>query len=78
MNTAFLDALNLAWKIHAVEGGFADVPPGFFDAPPGPALDVGPAAAAGHPGATHDAASRVLTLSLTDDGRERELRFRRD
>ncbi|KAK1829257.1 putative monooxygenase [Podospora conica] len=23
MNTAFLDALNLAWKIHAVEGGFA-------------------------------------------------------
>ncbi|EAA34409.1 hypothetical protein GE21DRAFT_3088 [Neurospora crassa] len=24
MNTAFLDALNLAWKIHAVEGGFAD------------------------------------------------------
>lgn len=24
MNTAFLDALNLAWKIHAVEAGFAD------------------------------------------------------
>jgi hypothetical protein len=24
MNTAFLDALNLAWKIHAVEGGLAD------------------------------------------------------
>ncbi|KAL1865257.1 hypothetical protein VTK73DRAFT_5418 [Phialemonium thermophilum] len=24
MNTAFLDALNLAWKIHLVEGGFAD------------------------------------------------------
>lgn len=24
MNTAFLDAVNLAWKIHAVEGGFAD------------------------------------------------------
>lgn len=24
MNTAFLDALNLAWKIHHVEGGFAD------------------------------------------------------
>lgn len=24
MNTAFLDAQNLAWKIHAVEGGFAD------------------------------------------------------
>ncbi|KAJ4307217.1 hypothetical protein N0V88_000596 [Collariella sp. IMI 366227] len=24
MNTAFLDALNLAWKIHAVEGGFAN------------------------------------------------------
>ncbi|KND92763.1 Phenol 2-monooxygenase [Tolypocladium ophioglossoides CBS 100239] len=24
MNTAFLDALNLAWKIHAVESGFAD------------------------------------------------------
>lgn len=24
MNTAFLDALNLAWKLHAVEGGFAD------------------------------------------------------
>jgi Phenol hydroxylase, C-terminal dimerisation domain/FAD binding domain len=24
MNTAFLDALNLAWKIHVVEGGFAD------------------------------------------------------
>jgi hypothetical protein len=24
MNTAFLDAHNLAWKIHAVEGGFAD------------------------------------------------------
>ncbi|KAK2612853.1 hypothetical protein QQS21_001133 [Conoideocrella luteorostrata] len=23
MNTAFLDALNLAWKIHVVEGGFA-------------------------------------------------------
>ncbi|KOS19535.1 Phenol 2-monooxygenase [Escovopsis weberi] len=24
MNTAFVDALNLAWKIHAVEGGFAN------------------------------------------------------
>jgi 2-polyprenyl-6-methoxyphenol hydroxylase-like FAD-dependent oxidoreductase len=24
MNTAFLDALNLAWKIHHVEAGFAD------------------------------------------------------
>ena len=24
MNTAFLDAINLAWKIHHVEGGFAD------------------------------------------------------
>ncbi|KAI0884837.1 FAD binding domain-containing protein [Annulohypoxylon maeteangense] len=24
MNTAFLDALNLAWKLHAVEAGFAD------------------------------------------------------
>ncbi len=24
MNTAFLDAQNLAWKIHAVEAGFAD------------------------------------------------------
>ena len=24
MNTAFLDAQNLAWKIHAVESGFAD------------------------------------------------------
>src|SRR5437868_5121196 len=24
MNTAFLDALNLAWKIHAVEAGFAN------------------------------------------------------
>ncbi|KAM4066956.1 FAD binding domain-containing protein [Hirsutella rhossiliensis] len=24
MNTAFSDAINLAWKIHAVEGGFAD------------------------------------------------------
>ncbi|KAH8897808.1 hypothetical protein GQ53DRAFT_451322 [Thozetella sp. PMI_491] len=24
MNTAFLDALNLAWKLHAVESGFAD------------------------------------------------------
>ena len=24
MNTAFLDAVNLAWKIHHVEGGFAD------------------------------------------------------
>src|SRR6187402_1661459 len=24
MNTAFLDALNLAWKIHHVESGFAD------------------------------------------------------
>ncbi|MCJ1359202.1 MAG: hypothetical protein MMC33_009202 [Icmadophila ericetorum] len=24
MNTAFLDAMNLAWKIHHVEGGFAD------------------------------------------------------
>ena len=23
MNTAFLDAQNLAWKIHAVESGFA-------------------------------------------------------